>query len=133
MIDWTKPIQTRDGRKARLLATDFKCRDGSPYAVLITHYDSSGEAFYRFRENGIYWTGEGDYNDIINVPEKRVRAKIYLVQRKDRGLGKPSIQAYGVRQTIGPSRFDYLPQLEFYCEMLETDAIERGLEYEEIK
>lgn len=69
-IDWNKPVQTKDGRKVRVLCTDSK--GYFPIVGLVVSED--GES-----EDVVYWplTGElagrpdHDYQlDLINVPEK---------------------------------------------------------------
>jgi hypothetical protein len=68
-FDPTKPVQTRDGRKARIVATGLNCIQGSIVAV-VTHQDG-GEYASHFFDDGRYISGvEGDL-DLVNVPEKR--------------------------------------------------------------
>jgi hypothetical protein len=67
-FDPTKPVQTRDGRKARIICTDACCED--PIIALV---DSNGHEY-------VFWyslTGkhsrddiESD-NDLINIPEPK--------------------------------------------------------------
>jgi hypothetical protein len=68
-IDWTKPIQTRNGRKARLLCLDRTTETGAyPVVALVT--DSAGN------ENAETFTRDGLFNEtckqhsinIINAP-----------------------------------------------------------------
>ena len=62
-IDWTKPVQTRDGRKVRVLCTDGPKR--SPVIGIV-----DGNTYPSI------WDGKGknasSATDLINVPEKRV-------------------------------------------------------------
>lgn len=70
MIDWTKPVQTRDGRKVRVLCTDMKQRT-SPVAGLIT--SSDGEEYQQsWGADGLLAPRCKGAADLINVPEKRV-------------------------------------------------------------
>ena len=70
MIDLTKPVQTRDGLKVRVLCTNMKGRD--TVAGVITDDDGTDMVDA--------WQADGHYNigpeeartDLINVPEKRV-------------------------------------------------------------
>ena len=70
MIDLTKPVQTRDGLKVRVLCTNMKGRD--TVAGVITDHDGTDMVDA--------WQADGHYNigpeeartDLINVPEKRV-------------------------------------------------------------
>ena len=67
MIDLTKPVQTRDGRKVRVLCTD------GPEEFPVAGYVARAK-------RPTVWTRGGHYNlnlreaeiDLINVPEKRV-------------------------------------------------------------
>lgn len=69
-IDFSKPVQTRDGRKARVICTDKK--DSRSVIALIEGDDGGTESVY------VYYTdGRGslalEYTfDLINVPEKIV-------------------------------------------------------------
>lgn len=71
MIDWTKPIQTRSGRPARVLCTDLKDTE-YPVAVAVLVSDKH-EAAYTYTAEGKYAIEGDEPFDIINVPEKRVR------------------------------------------------------------
>jgi hypothetical protein len=68
-FDPTKPVQTRDGRKARIVATGLNCIQGSIVAV-VTHQDG-GEYAGHFFDDGRYILGEEGDLDLVNVPEKR--------------------------------------------------------------
>jgi hypothetical protein len=72
-FDPTKPVQTRDGRPARILCTD-KRGNGYPILALIT--EDSGEEFAcSFTVNGHNCSDGLDGLelpcDLVNVPEKR--------------------------------------------------------------
>lgn len=62
MIDWSRPIQTRDGRKARVLATDFK---GRRNPIVIAVENGGYESILHCAKDG------GNACDIINAPTKR--------------------------------------------------------------
>ncbi len=64
MIDWTKPVQTRDGRKVRVLCTDGPRKD-FPVIALI---DGRQFAEY-FMSSGRYMQHGDGQLDLINVPE----------------------------------------------------------------
>jgi hypothetical protein len=68
-FDPTKPVQTRDGRKARIVATGLNCIQGSIVAV-VTHQDG-GEYASHFFDDGRYILREESDLDLVNVPEKR--------------------------------------------------------------
>ena len=65
-IDWTKPIETLDGRPARVLATDLK----GAYLILVAVPTQSGksEDVFHFRAESC---GASLSIDIRNVREKR--------------------------------------------------------------
>lgn len=63
-FDPTKPVQTRNGRKARILCTDRK--NTYPIVALITFEDE--EFYHAYTKEGKYWEDE-DYHeyDLINI------------------------------------------------------------------
>ena len=70
-FDPTKPVQTRDGRKARILCTDAK--GGQPIVALVTTFDNEAEHVVRFRsDGGCYSRGADPVHDLINVPEVEI-------------------------------------------------------------
>ena len=63
-----KPVQTRNGRKARIICDDRK--SDRPIVALIEQGDC--EAVWNYDETGKIGGGPGeDANDLINIPEKR--------------------------------------------------------------
>jgi len=67
MIDWTKPVQTRDGRKVRVLCTD--ANNGEyPVIALVAH--ESRDTVVSYRTNGGSCIGRTSAVDAINVPEQ---------------------------------------------------------------
>lgn len=70
-FDPTKPVQTRDGRPARILCTDRKCTE---FPIVAVYSDSDGtECVACYKASG-GWSGSGHPHsrDLVNVPEKRV-------------------------------------------------------------
>ena len=70
-FDPNKPVQTRDGRKARIICND---RMGySPLIALVS--DKEGEETVQgYRADGTYYYNRGipnDKRDLVNIPEKR--------------------------------------------------------------
>jgi len=65
----TLPVQTRDGRKARILCTDAKGK--RPIIALVER--SSGDEYISWHSaEGQWWeTNEISADDLINIPEKR--------------------------------------------------------------
>ena len=78
MIDWTRPIQTRDGRKARVLCTDRK-KEGWPVVVAITVADASGEeALLCYPLDGRSCRSIPHRDDIVNVLEEPITATWWI-------------------------------------------------------
>lgn len=67
-FDPTKPVQTRDGRPARILATDLKSSHGAIVAIVNTEGE---ERAIHFHASGHYFTETESAIDLVNVPEKR--------------------------------------------------------------
>ncbi len=68
-FDPTKPVQTRDGRKARIICTDAK--GTQPIIALID--DGSYEIERRFCASGSFFVGYGQEDcrtDLINIPAR---------------------------------------------------------------
>lgn len=72
-FDPTKPVQTRNGRKARIICTDLQY-DVSSTRILALITDSEGSEIVKlFKMQGQNNYGAANENDLINVPEKLVR------------------------------------------------------------
>lgn len=73
MIDLTKPVRTRDGRKARVVATDMNGSEGDTVLALITEPDGN-EYAYEFKADGSYYCpADPSHNDLVQAPEQRRR------------------------------------------------------------
>ncbi len=120
-VDWTKPIQTRNGRVVKRLFP----YNGHNYSFIgIIARDDGFEDACHYNIKG-KWLGNGDdrnhESDIINVPEKKVRAKVYAMDKFHIAY-KPGLFPDELRDTI----------YTFTCEMMESEAKKRGLVYEVI-
>ncbi len=76
MIDWTKPIQTRDGRAARVVASGLKGTE-YPVVVVITH-ENGNESSDCYMQSGSCYVGtheEAD-DDIVNVDDTERSARL---------------------------------------------------------
>lgn len=72
-FDPTKPVQTRDGRKARIVATDLKSGSGETILACVFSTDDEHEYTMRYFSNGTFWDdGPASADDLINVPEEKV-------------------------------------------------------------
>ena len=91
-FDPTKPVQTRDGRKARIICTDRVCAQGSIVALVEpratfpmltrspTIVPHPNEVLKTYYSDGSYLRGDVDHDDLVNVPE--VTTKISNVYRR---------------------------------------------------
>ena len=70
-FDPTKPVQTRDGRKARILCTDKASETHPIIAEVFREGDDSSVHIYM--DSGMYVDGATHELDLINIPEKHVR------------------------------------------------------------
>lgn len=68
-VDLTKPVQTRDGRAARILCTDRKHLDCPVVALVLVDGSELVRSFY---PDGRYLGGGANDNDLVNVPPKVV-------------------------------------------------------------
>ena len=71
VLDLNKPVQTRDGRKVRVLATDRKGAAYYPVLGLLTQADGE-ETVESWTLVGEFYSGDTDEADLVNVPEKIV-------------------------------------------------------------
>jgi len=81
-FDPSKPVQTRDGRPARILCTDLNSAE-YPIAAVITE-DDGGERVDGYMRNGKYMVDgcTNDPDDLINIPKKRaVYVNVYESRR----------------------------------------------------
>jgi hypothetical protein len=68
MLDLTKPVQTRDGRAVRILATDAP----GPRSLVVavsSRMHPGREQMKSYTPDGSYPLGKGQY-DLVNAPEK---------------------------------------------------------------
>ena len=69
MFDPKKPVQTRDGRQVRILATDLKIA-GFPIGAAILN-DTGEETLSSYNRDGMHLTGIRSRCDLVNIPETR--------------------------------------------------------------
>jgi hypothetical protein len=75
-FDPTLPVQTRDGRKARILATDIKSVSGYSIIAVVTQ-DSDMEIVSTHTPTGHINSCPGNRGDLINTPQ-RIKGKCWL-------------------------------------------------------
>ena len=77
-FDTTKPVQTRDGRKARIICTD-RFYPGYPIVALIDDVHFGRETLKAYSPDGIVLYEPYSGMDLINIPEKvTVYLNVYL-------------------------------------------------------
>lgn len=79
-LDLTKPVQTRDGRKARIICTDGKHELPSyrVWALVMSEYGN--ETAFPYDVNGMFEPSTGPHlSDLVNIPERRTIFKAIWV------------------------------------------------------
>lgn len=74
-IDFTKPVQTRDGRKVRILCTDSAV-NGWPVVGIVESSSSMLAMVYQWRLDGTCDFGRHSHTDLINVPPLKKKALV---------------------------------------------------------
>jgi hypothetical protein len=68
-LDVNRPVMTRDGRKARIIATDAK---GGDFPIIALVECTGGESTEGYKADGSYLVERREHGlDLINVPERR--------------------------------------------------------------
>lgn len=67
-FDPMKPVQTRDGRKARILCTDLEKHPGG--ATIVAAISSTYESVWYFQPDGKAYSGRENPVDLVNIPER---------------------------------------------------------------
>ena len=67
MIDFTKPVQTRDGKPVRVLCTD---KAGGHCIVGIVQHDTC-DTVRTWTKDGLYWKASVSKYDLVQAPVKR--------------------------------------------------------------
>ncbi len=76
IVDWTKPIQTVDGRKARLLGELKASSVHNESRVVAVEEPNGDEHAKSYFEDGQYFSDRKSQHDIINVPPRRVMREV---------------------------------------------------------
>jgi hypothetical protein len=75
-FDPTKPVQTRDGRSARIICTD---RVGGAPIVALVKIGLNEEANYGYRSDGVRYSKNGDRSDdLVNIPQRHKHADVII-------------------------------------------------------
>jgi len=75
LFDPKKPVQTRDGHKARIVATDVK-NEAYPVLGVIEHDGGETEGVYCYTKEGLLfdtcvYKNRIDPRDLVNIPTKK--------------------------------------------------------------
>lgn len=68
-FDVNKPVQTRDGRAARIICTDWKAPPSR--IIILVEVSPNYEKQETRYPNGQYLSNKKSPDDLINIPEKR--------------------------------------------------------------
>lgn len=82
-IDFTKPVQTKDGRPVRIICTDRKF--GSYVVVGLIERDGR-EDLYSWDINGGYYGFYNNNFDLVNVPEKKTVYQYTVYNKKSKNF-----------------------------------------------
>jgi hypothetical protein len=74
MFDPSKPVQTRDGRPARILATDRKAPVGSPLSIIALVENNHGYEFTAKYDTDGRARLSPSMSDLVNVPMRTTRS-----------------------------------------------------------
>lgn len=94
-FDPTKPVQTRDGRKVRILCTDKRGHDGFDnlrIVALVTEKEG-GETLDTFEANGSCYGGEQSSDDLVNLPAPHEALVTWFNERANSHL-KDAVEAF---------------------------------------
>lgn len=81
-FDPTKPVQTRDGRKARIICTDATLLNTKKDGIIALITNGDIEFLECFFKDGQKENFSKTIDDLINIPEKKV-IKGYLIAYTD--------------------------------------------------
>lgn len=77
MIDFNKPVQTRDGRKVRILCTD--CKSPLYPVVTLIKCENGSEQIVAHTLEGVWLVGSAPHrNDLVNVPQRHKHADVII-------------------------------------------------------
>jgi hypothetical protein len=87
MVDLTKPVQTRDGRKVRILCTDANSAAG-PIVGLVLNSPNQEYVEHWFSDGAFMADKTWDDRDLVNAPppkrKVKVEVRLYLVANQIR-------------------------------------------------
>jgi len=84
MVDFSKPVQTRDGRPVRILCTDRK-KTEQPVVGLIGYLDGTEIPHTWSHEGNFLVTNQECETDLVNAPPKMRKIKVEVRLLEDSG------------------------------------------------
>lgn len=92
-LDFTKPIQTRCGRKVRIVSTSFELeQDSRSYCVCAEVED---EGYLSFTKEGKYMNGEVSEYDLQNIPEEIFEQKVERFKKSEYFVSEKTSSEWG--------------------------------------
>lgn len=80
-LDFTKPIQTRDGRKVRIVSTGFELQQDSGKYCITAEVENEG--YCTFTLEGKFLNGGVGDLDLIQVPEETFEQKVQRFKKSE--------------------------------------------------
>lgn len=121
-LDLDKPVQTRDGRSVRILATD---RDDATWPVVaLISSDGFGEGIECYTADGKdYPDGRISNNDLINVPVTTIR---FINLYGTEAIPTRVIDGFYSQKEAEQSRYDVLGATT--CKVTSIDSVVQSVE-----
>jgi DNA topoisomerase IA len=79
-IDFTKPLQTRSGKRVRLISTDFELDNLDIYSVVA---EVEGEGYITYTKTGKQYTYNSSEDDLQNISEETFEQKVERFKKSD--------------------------------------------------
>lgn len=112
-FDPTKPVQTRDGRPARIICTDAKHSDPTFKIWALIPNKNGNETPYPFAADGSWGGHFNNQMDLVNVPE---RTSKFMTLWEDSRCARSLYDDLGVAKRIQQAHNKSLPILELVYE-----------------
>jgi hypothetical protein len=120
-VDWSKPLQIKDGRKARFLAL-IECPD-RPRCCVVTDADGS-EWVEAWCENGNYTVPGLSHLGIINSPE-RIKREVWVNVYMDHGQTIPRFVTFNSKERADEIGGNFASGNRIACVRVQIDC-EKG-------
>lgn len=113
-LDLTKPMQTRDGRKARIVCTDRVADDYTLVALVVSKLGNEMPEVYL--PSGTKWRGMDCPDDLVNVKTKKSGwINVYPPSFSDRDSMVGNIY-HTEQEAINGSAYDRIDTVEIHWE-----------------